>query len=545
MDCISVLSNINLEMLKQILNKKYDIYTPPGYGDVIGELINKSSGFYNIRSEFCFILIDGSDEFSAYSECKSGKERLDEYIDVIEQAVIQNREKLFIIANMDIPQKRIGPVKTVRIERLLEAYWYDEISRLQSTYDNAVIFDLKNLIETCGREDFYSVKLWYMGSIPYSLNGMKLIAEEIDSILSSYKGKRLKCLAIDLDNTLWGGVIGEEGIEGILLSESKNGAIYYDLQKRIKELKDTGAILIILSKNNEEDVERVFNEHPHMVLKDNDFVCKAINWENKAENLFKLTKEINIGIDSVAFLDDNPVERDIMRNIAPDVTVIDFPNDITKLSDTLRDVYNKSFRAFELTDEDKKKTVVYKQELTRKSESKRFKSLDDYIKSLKIELDMHEIEDSEIERVSQLTQKTNQFNLTTKRYTVSDILEMKVTGHKIYTVHSKDKYGDSGLISVIIIKVGNDTAYIDTFLMSCRVMGRKIENAIIGRLCDELNKKGITTINAEFIRTAKNKPVECLYDDLGFNLVSENDAVKKYIANTDSICKYSLISFKG
>ncbi len=527
---IGLISNVNTDIIKQIFSKEYQVFSPDGYAGMLQCIISEKSALYEYQPEVVIILIDGHEatkSFERYDECE---EELTTYLDAI--AMLRQRlpECLLLVSSIDIQLKRIKPLSLMHFERKLEWFWYESLSRVVRDNERIYILDLKEMVEEMGREHFYSSKMWYAGSIPYSLIASKKIVERSQKIMESYQGARYKCLALDLDNTLWGGVLGEDGIEGIKLSQVKEGSVYYDLQKRIKEIKNTGVVLAILSKNNHEDVLKALDGHPNMILKSDDFVGIYANWDEKSQNIQKLAKELNIGIDSFVFFDDNPLEREAMKIMQPQVVVVNFPKDITQLEKNAIDIYERYFLSFKTTKEDSQKTDMYKAELVRKQKRDSFISIEDYIKSLEISISIHKLRKEEVERTAQLTQKTNQFNVTTKRYTPADIIKLaKSDSFEIYTCSASDKYGDSGLVSVLIIEYKDSTAYIDTFLMSCRVMGRTIENSIIQRIEDILVAKQKKLIKATYFPTAKNEPVAFLFEKLGFDVEHLNqDGSKNY-----------------
>jgi len=388
--------------------------------------------------------------------------------------------------------------------------------------------------------------MWYMGSIPYSMKGISRIKENIENIINNQSNIRKKVLLLDLDNTLWGGVIGEDGIEGIQLSRSLIGAAYRDSQLRIKELAESGILLAIVSKNNEEDVLNVLREHPQMVLKEDDFVAIYANWDNKANNIINLANKLNLGLDSFVFLDDNPVEREAVRLALPEVTVVEFPKDISNLPSTIEKIARDYFYAARLTKEDIMKTEQYQQEAKRRSALESAATIEDYLVSLQIEVVLGEMQESQIERVAQLTQKTNQFNILTRRYTTEQLIEYKSNeNNHIYVANVSDKYGDSGLVFVLMISKSEDIAQIDNLLMSCRVMGRYIEDSIIDSVERKLMQDGVKEIRAKYIPTAKNKPVENLLERLGYKVTKNDNNIKSYRRRLTEDCPQRKVIFEA
>jgi FkbH-like protein len=338
----------------------------------------------------------------------------------------------------------------------------------------------------------------------------KVLEQYINRCVDSVKGKRKKCMVLDLDNTLWGGVVGEVGMEGIELSDYKEGARYKDFQKKLKEIKDLGIILAVVSKNNFDDAIKVIREHKHMVLKEEDFVALKINWDLKSQNIRDLSEELNIGLDSIVFIDDNPVERESVKRELPEVTVPGFPQDTSELLNFAVELYHNYFYTLDITDEDTVKTEIYRQNMKRRDAQKSSASYEDFLKSLETKIEIRRISAENVQRAAQLTQKTNQFNLTTKRYSEQELLALiDEEGFEGFVAYVSDRFGDNGMVSVVITKRKTDTEIeLDTFLLSCRVMGRFIEEQIIGFIEDLYKKSGYKRLVTYYKPTEKNAPVK-------------------------------------
>lgn len=520
---LALLSNVTVDLVASMVKKNHEVYLSAGFDTWQQEMIMPSSGLYGFKPEVVVALLHAG----AYdwTDLESGCKLIDEWCDAFSFFATSQPGIPVFVSSLDI----VIPVHygaEMRNERHLENYLIERIQELHDNGASVYILPVKDAITNLGRNTFYSNKMWYVGSMPYSIKGLAVLNDLISRYVSVTKGMHKKCIAVDLDNTLWGGVIGEDGVEGIQLSNHKEGARYYDTQKILRKMKDQGVMLAILSKNNVEDVEPVF-KHPDMALHHEDFVAEVINWEPKPVNIRRLAEDLNIGLDSFVFLDDNPAEREAMRAECPEVTVIEFPKDSSLLPTTLEAIYNEYFLSLEVTGEDVKKTAMYRAETQRKAEMSSAVSVEDFLKKLEMTMDIHRMLPEEEKRVVQLVNKTNQFNVTTKRYSEEEI--KKIADHgDIITVHMADKYGDQGLVAVLILNYDGDTAEIDTFLMSCRVMGRNAENEIISRTKNLLERKSVTTIKARYIKTAKNAPVENLYEKLGFSIVRQEDGYKEY-----------------
>lgn len=517
---IAILSNINLNLIKDKFNDNIDAYFPLGFNTWKQEIYNENSGLYNIKPEIIFILIDGLYLFE--------NDNFEDSLSAIRKTVETFSGSNVICSNIDINEKKIRSFNEKNEAFEYEYKWYLKLLEIAKNNTNFFIYDINNLIRQYGRDHFYNKKLWYISKCPYSVLGLNVIYDELINYINSFNNRK-KCLVIDLDNTIWGGVLGEDGVFGISINHNDVGARYIDLQKRIKELKELGVLLAIASKNDINDVINVFEKNTEMILKKDDFVVFECNWNDKCQSLRNISEKLNIGLDSLVFLDDNVVERQNVIMNLPEVNVINFPNDTSKLESVIYEAFKKYFLLLNITNEDRKKTSNYINEIKRKNEMKNYTNIDDFIKSLDIYLDIHEITNHEINRVEQLINKTNQFNVTTKRYTRNNIIEMcESKDHIVYTVNCSDKYDDNGIIAVIILKILDDTkALVDSFLMSCRVMGRKIEYSALKFIENLLFDKGFKTIFAQYIPTAKNIPVSEFYNNYGFTLVA-NGLTKEY-----------------
>ena len=450
---------------------------------------------------------------------EKGKERMGEWLNALKTLCGQTEGTPVFISSLDIRENSWNTVSLGMSGICLEEYWIREVKKLDHTF----VMPLKEIVAEWGRKDFYSSKLWYLGNAPYSMKGSRAVAELIRRSYFYVAGDRKKCLAVDLDNTLWGGVIGEDGVDSLILSNHKEGGRYYDVQKCLKRMKENGVMLVILSKNNPEDVAAVFS-HPYMFLQEDDFVGQKINWNPKTQNIQELAEELNIGLDSFVFLDDNPVERELMKAQCPQVEVIEFPQDTTLLARTVEDAYDKFFKGLYITDEDRDKTVKYQRQWKRKEIQKEADSMEDYLRKLEIIAELNLMEEQDIKRVVQLAGKTNQFNTTTIRYDERHINLLRKSGDTdLIVAKMKDKFGDEGLTATVVLVYKNETAFIESFMMSCRVMSRQFEEVIFHEIVKWIRHTypKIQKLQAEYRKTAKNKPVENLYESLGFQVKEE------------------------
>lgn len=534
---IGIFSNVNLDLLQRPLEKEHQIYFPPGYGQWIQETISPSEELRSFHPDAIFIILDGSALIANLSELGEIKTLLSNTADhCMNLARLYPSAKIFV-STIDIRPTKILPADTTRPEHQLMEFWESSVAQLTRQASNIHLFDLRGLIENLGRENVYSDKMWYLGSIPYNMLGITALSSKISDKIREISLTRKKVLVTDLDNTLWGGVLGEDGEEGISIGNDHEGAIYRDTQLRIKDLTNMGVLLAIVSKNNYDDVLHVLATHTQMILRPDDFVAIMANWDDKAYNIQKIAQDLNLGLDSFVFLDDNPVEREAVKQTLPDVTVADFPTDITKLPRIIENLAQTCFPILTLTTEDIAKTEMYQQEMQRKSVLNASASMEDYLRSLEIKITLGEMTEEQLDRVSQLTQKTNQFNLVTNRYSPEEIRTYaNKPENYIYTAKVSDRFGDSGLVFLMMISTTGTMAHVDNLLMSCRVMGRHIEDAVLTSVEKHLSLLGVSEITAEYIPTRKNVPVINLLERLGYEVVNIDPSGTKYYRRVLGVC---------
>lgn len=329
---------------------------------------------------------------------------------------------------------------------------------------------------------------------------------------------------LDLDNTLWGGVLGEDGIDGVKIGGDYPGKAFLYFQEALAQLKRYGVILAVCSKNNEGDVLELWDKNPFMVLKKEDFAAWRINWDNKVDNIVALSEELNIGLDSMVFVDDNPAERELVKQSLHMVAVPDFPKQPYMLPVFFKYLLDHYFRVYSVTDEDCRKTEQYKANALRARAKMHFNDFTEYLRSLGMKLTIQQLNDFNLQRIAQMAQKTNQFNLTTRRYSDNDIRMMNDAGCDIWSLAVADKFGDNGVTGLIIVRNDN----IDTFLLSCRILGRGIEYAFLKYILLLLKARGMEKVYAQYVPTAKNHQVSDFYDRCGFTLTGESGGTKSY-----------------
>lgn len=390
-----------------------------------------------------------------------------------------------------------------------------ELKTLSKELNNLYICDINALVHRHGEKNIRDFRGLYAFDTPFTNDFLLVLAEEWVSYVRTLLGKTKKCVVVDLDNTLWGGVAGEAGPHGILLGPDYPGLAYQNFQHALLSLYGRGVILAINSKNNPADVAEVFAQNPHMVLKEDHFAAIKANWDDKAKNLVAIAEELNIGLDSLVFLDDDVLNRNLVRSMLPEVTVPELPS---APEDYIPMLYSLNlFNQLRLTEEDLEKAKMYADEGRRKNVQYSAQSVEEYIQQLGIVITVEKNDPVSIPRLSQLTQKTNQFNLTTRRYGEKELSQMIANGAVIFAGDVSDKFGDYGKTVLAIMKpTTGSVAELDTFLMSCRVMGRGVEGGFMKHIAEELRRVGFERMNAVFIPTKKNMPVKDFLPTLGF-----------------------------
>lgn len=387
---------------------------------------------------------------------------------------------------------------------------------------NLYLHDLNYLSAWYGLERWHDRAFWYSYKYAMNYGAIPFVAHSVASMIRAIYGGSKKCLMLDLDNTLWGGVIADDGVGGIRLGkETPEGEAYTEFQQYIKELGARGVILAVCSKNDD-DVARSGFSHPDSVLKIEDFASFKANWQPKNENVLNILRAINIGEDAVVFLDDNPVEREIVQSQVPDVEAPDIGEDVARYIHVLGK--GGYFEIVALSKDDLERNSFYKSDTVRREAAGQFQSYEAFLQSLEMTAEIEPFGEIYLDRIAQLTNKTNQFNLTTKRYTRAELA--KIAEDRNYlTLYGRlaDRFGDSGIVSVIVGRLSGEDLHIELWLMSCRVLKRGMEMAMLDRLVEMASGRGVKKLHGYYFRTAKNNLVSKLYEELGFTKINEND----------------------
>ena len=394
-----------------------------------------------------------------------------------------------------------------------------------------IILDVDQTAARFGKDRWHDAVMWHTAKQYPSAEAMPALGHQLTAMLRAILGLTSKCVALDLDGVLWGGVIGEDGLAGIKLGGGPAGEAYVDFQRYLKSLAGTGVLLAVCSKNNPEDALLPFRQHPEMVLREEDFTVMVANWNAKDENLREIAAKLNIGLDAVVFVDDNPAERSRVRQILPEVEVPEMPADPALYVSTLSRL--GVFETLTITQEDRLRTMSIRENLERKALEASAGSVDDYLAQLDIKVQLLPFDEVNLPRIVQLINKTNQFNLTTRRRTDAEVRALMTAGAYTQAMRVRDRFGDSGLTGVLIAIPEGEGLRIDTWLMSCRVLGRRLEEVVFAALVRYAAESRRKNITAEYIPTSKNHLVADLYARLGCTQTNCDGDRRIFRWNTD------------
>ena len=434
-----------------------------------------------------------------------------------------------------IIQNIVNPVETIFGSS--ESYLQGTLSWLISNFNsnlkimdlnNAIILDVSSLASKVGLQNWHDQGLWNLAKLSFSQKYMPIYAEYVCRILSAFLGKSRRCLILDLDNTIWGGVIGDDGIEGILIGNGDpTGEAFLQLQKTILEIRSRGIVLAVSSKNDDSTARLPFKDHPDMILRENHIAVFQANWADKASNIKAIAEKLSLGLDSMVFLDDNPAERMQVRNELPEVAVPELPDDPALFSTILTNA--GYFESITFSEEDRNRAAFYQNNEKRLQYLNQSSNLEAHLKALDMTIKFVSFDLIGRSRIAQLINKSNQFNLTTKRYSELEIEKIE-KDQNIFTrqIRLKDIFGDQGMISVIICKKNKDFWEIDTWLMSCRVLGRKVELAVLYDIVTNARESGASKLVGIYIPSARNAMVKKHYEKLGFKRSSNNSEVESW-----------------
>jgi FkbH-like protein len=526
---IAVLGSMTTHPLVELL----DLYLQTGriaaefyesdYGTINQEFLDPTSGLHQFRPDLVLI-------FTSWRDLKLRPQLNDSREDVRLKvdSEIASWTSLWRIAREKLQCQVLQSnfaTPAWRVMGNLEARHPAGFSRFISLVNHALadnappevtIHDVDHLAAASGRWEWGDDRFFHQAKLPCSPEHLVDYAHSLASLILAQLGAGRKCLVLDLDNTLWGGVIGDDGMGGIRLGQGDpEGEAFVAFQTYVKSLGERGVILAVCSKNTDHVAREVFEKHPDMVLRLDDISCFVANWDDKATNLARIAEQLNIGLNSLVFFDDNPAERSIVRQLRPEVAVPEVPKDPAYYIRALD--RQRYFEALTISAEDLKRTEFYRADSERQALESSVVDLNAFLQSLDMTARIEPVSASTIERTVQLINRSNQFNLTTRRYTNADVLNFTSNPHWVTrTVSLRDRFGDNGLISVLFARVDSDTLVIDTWLMSCRVLKRGVERLLLDNVIAAAIDRGLKRVLGEHIPTKKNELVREHYRTLGF-----------------------------
>ncbi len=511
------------------------------YDSVAQQLIDERSEVYKSKPAYIIIYLSVEKLYNLFSEtlCEDRPSfanniagRIETYwqkigkfssAEIIQYTYIEKNDGVFGSYALSVPESFLYQVKKLNLL----------LTDLAASYKNAHLLDLNGIATLIGYDNMFSPQLYDMASLTLATGVLPRVAKQtIDIILSARGVSICKCVVLDLDNTLWGGVIGDDGMGGIELGDLGSGKAYVRFQRWLKELTYRGVLLCVCSKNDERNAKQPFEEHPDMVLKLSDITVFVANWQDKASNISAIRETLNIGMNSIAFIDDNAFERELVKSKLKDVIVPDMPKDPSEYVSYLQSL--NLFEAVSYSREDRVRAEMYRSEAERRKVSAKYDSIDDFLKDLDMISDYSPFAAFDYPRIVQLSQRSNQFNLRTIRYTEDEIA--KIASDKSYVTlqfNLKDRFGDHGLISVVIMKSEGDALFVETWLMSCRVLKRGMEAFVLNTAVETAKRLGYKKVIGEYIPTAKNAMVADVYENHGFTAAGDN----RYVADVQKFDK--------
>jgi FkbH-like protein len=530
---VAVISNITIAQLKEVLElslREKAINAEVVLADY-DAIVQESHRFSDVNAVVIFWelinLVDGL-QSKIYLMSQDEIDRLANKVESEIDIVLNNLKNVplvlinqFSAALLDSNSLKQGPLQKLG-EHLNKAL-------RTSVTSTQVLVDIESVFSRIGIDQCRDLRHFHSSKTLYTIDFFRKYTETVLPAFQSVNGRTKKVLVLDCDNTLWGGILGEDGETGIRMSDATaKGKIFKEVQTILLGMQKEGVLLALCSKNNEEDVNRILNNHPDILITDKHIASKKINWQDKASNIAEMAEELNLGLDSFVFIDDSNFEVGLVKQELPMVEVVQVPVNLSEYPLLLKEL-KMFFFSLNNTDEDKNKTAMYLQERKRKEQIKVHDSIDNYLASLGLSVNILWNKSISVPRTAQMTQKTNQFNLTTKRYTESDIIRMlDDPEYEIAVFSVSDDFGDYGVTGMSIIHIQDSVASIDSLLMSCRVIGRNVELAFFDQLVNFLLKKNIKVLHATYASTPKNKQVESFYDRLGFTATLSNEHQKDF-----------------
>jgi FkbH-like protein len=501
------------------------------YGDISGAL-------FHTDHEDAVLLVLFYEDILPNSQVNydSLSERFESLFNSISFRCINSNKPTIICWGKVFNTNPIKQAKRITEEIKANNWFVEQFQKLSKNFNSLYFVNLNQIYSDKGYENVFDDRNWYFAHCRVSSLGISLLSNSVNYIFTRHFKTASKVLVLDCDNTLWGGVIGEDGIEGILLGQDGVGKAFVDFQSEIKKLSDEGVLIALASKNNEEEVWNVFNNHPEMILKKSDIVSWRINWSEKSESIKSIAEELDLSIDSLVFWDDNPLERSKIKNILREVCLVEIPDDVFKWPRLLRNL--EYFSKFEVTNEDLNKTYQYHGRAKFVRDSSKIADIFDYLKSINLNPIATNLNNTLLARAAQLCLKTNQYNLRTVRHSAEELVKIQLFNNDFcFLVSLSDNYGDHGVVALVCLKkLDNEILFIDTFLMSCRVLGRYLESWILKEIVNRAVQYNFQYLIGEFIATERNIVAKDFFNTYGFTRVEKNSECFIKVKNSKLTC---------
>ena len=507
-----------------------------GFAQFRQEILDSASGLYAFEPDALVLAIEGDDwcpvAYSGFSEATEAARaesvgRVTGELRSLLTAFRARSARPVVVHNLAQPLRTAMGIMDATLpgpQRSLIARCNEAIREVAAEFASTYVLDYAGLVNDTGAARWYDRRMALFAGSPIAASALGSLAQEWCKFLRAFAGLTRKCLVLDLDNTLWGGVIGEDGLSGIKLGTTYPGNAFAEFQRSIVALWRRGVILAVASKNNPADAYEVFDRHEAMQLRREHFSAWEINWNHKSESLRTIARTLNIGLEHMVFADDNPAECDAVRTALPMVTVINLPREPVRYVEALS--ADGWFDAVTLSAEDLRRSELYRQRDMAEAARGSFDTVDDYLADLDMEIVVKPVDSASLARAAQLTQKTNQFNATTRRYSEADISARMEGDWLLATVAVRDRFGDHGIVGLMMAEVRDTEVHIDTFLLSCRVIGRAVESAMLAWLCDRAVEREASFIIGTIVPTAKNVPIRNVFQSHGFDLAKGDPATE-------------------
>ncbi len=503
------------------------------------EALNPKSGFYAFGPDLIIVMVEAKAVLEPQSDApyrlsqagrKCWAREAANTLTGLVDALLKRARGIILLHNLEVPtDSPIGILETKQAFGFHEVVrWVNQqLVRRYAEHPQVFVFDYDGFLSRVGKEQAHDERLAYLADMALAPSVWRQLGDEYARYLLAMQGRTKKCLVLDLDNTLWGGILGEDGFDGIQLGTTPLGMAFVAFQRHLLALFERGILLAINSHNHAPEALAVIRKHPAMVLREKHFAAMAINWEDKAKNLRAIAEELNLGLESLIYVDDDPSQRWLISRQAPEVSVVDLPPDPSQYVRAL--TRQVGFDALQLTAEDQRRGAMYIAERRRQALQRRLPSLDEFLAQLKIRVRVRKADRFSLPRLAQLTQRTNQFHLTLERYTEAELAKwLNQSDHQLYAIEVADRFGDQGISGAVGIRRSNSHWGIPLFLLSCRVLGKGVERAVLGTLIRWAKEDAVEELRCGYVPSDKNTPARRFLEEAGFSCVQKDRSLQSW-----------------